>query len=530
MNWENTIIRDELAYRILKNYGRLESKNYRPDLIFEVEQNGWAGDWEGRTILALVFHGQVTKREPAYLEQILQKLPERFNQRGYIGKILLNKEIDEQQLAGHSWLLRGLIEYFLWKKDKKVWDIIECIVRHLYIPTKGAYHTYPVQSECRGMNGEASGNIAIKQGVWHLSTDIGCAFICLDALTYYYELTKDKQTEKLIREMIAAFVQIDFVGSSMQTHATLTATRGILKFFEITKEDSYLEEAIRIFEIYEAHGMTENYANFNWFLRPVWTEPCAIVDSYMVSMLLFKHTKKPHYLQTAQRIYYNGIGFAQRYNGGFGCDICTGDNSMVLMPKEEIFEAYWCCSMRGAEGLKAVAEDTVCIENDTIYIYHYHDLETYLDDLHLRIQTEYPRKGKLSLYKEGISTHKRFAVYIPEFAQNSCKCMLNDKKYQVNLENGYLIVPCEQEYMEIIITFDIPIYETRTTNTKTVYKKYFYGDLLLGMPLNKEEGLKIEDMKPINCMIDMENEQLSKAVKLQILFPIESTYDGKDES
>ncbi len=68
LDWEVSTLSGELGYRILKNYCRLESDIYRPGKIFQMEQNGWPGDWEGRTILALV-HGQVTKREPAFFKR-----------------------------------------------------------------------------------------------------------------------------------------------------------------------------------------------------------------------------------------------------------------------------------------------------------------------------------------------------------------------------------------------------------------------------------------------------------------------------
>ncbi len=34
-------------------------------------------------------------------------------------------------------------------------------------------------------------------------------------------------------------------------------------------------------------GMTRNYANCNWFEDLFWTEPCAIVDSFMAAAGLF---------------------------------------------------------------------------------------------------------------------------------------------------------------------------------------------------------------------------------------------------
>ena len=63
--------------------------------------------------------------------------------------------------------------------------------------------------------------------------------------------------------------------------------------------------------------MTENHENYNWFDRfDTWTEPCAIIDSYLLAVQLWEHTMKPEYRDDAELIYYNGICHTQRNNGG----------------------------------------------------------------------------------------------------------------------------------------------------------------------------------------------------------------------
>ena len=52
------------------------------------------------------------------------------------------------------------------------------------------------------------------------------------------------------------------------------------------------------------------------------------------------------------------MGYGQRPNGGWGCDLCAGARDEFLRPAAEIFEACWCCTMRGAEGLaRAMVDD-----------------------------------------------------------------------------------------------------------------------------------------------------------------------------
>ena len=57
--FEQVVPKGDLAYRMVKNYARLEGTEYRPEQIFDIDKNGWPGDWEGRTILALAPFGAV---------------------------------------------------------------------------------------------------------------------------------------------------------------------------------------------------------------------------------------------------------------------------------------------------------------------------------------------------------------------------------------------------------------------------------------------------------------------------------------
>src|SRR5690606_15790318 len=121
---------------------------------------------------------------------------------------------------------------------------------------------------------------------WHLSSDVGCAFIMLDGVTHAYEITRDERLLELIWTMINKFEELDLIANNCQTHATLSATRGIMRFYELTKNSGILNKVIQVFNLYIDKGMTLNYANLNWFGKNSWTEPCAVVDSYILAFKL----------------------------------------------------------------------------------------------------------------------------------------------------------------------------------------------------------------------------------------------------
>lgn len=88
--------------------------------------------------------------------------------------------------------------------------------------------------------------------------------------------------------MIKRFATIDLRGGSAQTHASLSAARAILRFARVTQRRELMSIADKVFANYKAHGMTDHFANDNWFGRPRWTEGCAIIDSFDVAMLLWQ--------------------------------------------------------------------------------------------------------------------------------------------------------------------------------------------------------------------------------------------------
>ena len=363
LNYENVTPRGELARRLGKNFSRLEDKIYFPDSVY-TSSGGWPGDYEGRVMLALILHERISGRESAHLNEILRQFGGRINERGYFDYIL-NGEFSEQQLSGHNWTLRALNEYSLSGRDRFVSGAAERIVENLYLPVRGHYSHYCLDPAMRPLDGQASGHAGDKAvDGWYLSTDIGCAYMSFDGLTQYYELTGDKRVGELIDEMFETFTKIDFVGAHMQTHASLTATRGILRYYGTTKRPELLEFAKKLFRLYTDCAMTQNYCNYNWFARSSWTEPCAIVDSYMVARELHRLTGEQEYLWLATNILHNGLYHAQRSNGGFGCDGCLRPDEPYLSCQDGLYEAFWCCTMRGAEGLSYAARNAVLDSGD----------------------------------------------------------------------------------------------------------------------------------------------------------------------
>ncbi len=342
---------EELQTRIELNYQRLSTGDYYSiGDIFPPEDYDWWGDKEGRALLAFMSHYKLSGRAIPCMEQMLSQMESHLNPLGYFGPIF-ETEIHEQQLSGHSWLLRGLCEHYEVFGDAYCLQSIRRITENLYLPLMGRFSSYPIDRNLK-KDGDVSGSEIGKLDGWILSSDVGCAFMSIDGLSHAYKVTKDNRIRELLNEMIRVYLAIDKVSLQAQTHCTLTAARGMVRMFRETQDAVYLQGAEAIAKLYfEGGGMTATYQNLNWWGRPdSWTEPCAIVDSLMLAAELYKLTQSESYRTLAARVYHNGLATAQRDNGGAGTDsIVVAGGTDTLTPAT--YEAFFCCTMRLAEGL-----------------------------------------------------------------------------------------------------------------------------------------------------------------------------------
>lgn len=348
----NAIYYEDFSQRVARNYGRLASDTYRNERVFREAEYAWEGDWEGRALLAFVCLKRLTGKEISSLPYEISHLKEKTNRYGYFGAVTDGSAVSEQLLSGNGWFLRGLCEYYQDTKDEGILANIKSIVENLYLRCEGLYDRYPLVE--RGAEGGVMGELARGADGWTLSTDVGCAFIALDGLSAAYAILKDGALKTFIDKQIDRFLAIDKLQYRVQTHATLTVCRAILRMYLLTDEKHYLARGKELFDYYVHTGMTLTYENFNWFGREdTWTEPCAVIDSLITALYLYRSLGDETYLKLARRIYFNGFNLCQRDNGGAGTNSCVTERAPVW--SAQMYEAEFCCSMRTAEGLYRVS-------------------------------------------------------------------------------------------------------------------------------------------------------------------------------
>jgi len=287
--------------------------------------------------------------------------------------------------------------------------------------------------------------------------------------------------------MVGRFLEMDLVGMKAQTHATLTGLRAVLRYCKITGRKNLLPEIESRYKLYRELAMTENYENFNWFERPEWTEPCAIVDSYLLAVQLWQQTQIPKYMEDAQLIYYNAIGHAQRANGGFGCDNCPGPVDNFVSVKAD--EAFWCCTMRGGEGLSRAVEYSYFQSKDVLVLPSFYTgyVNLNLKNIPVTIsqKTAYPFDNKvvLTIEKLKIPTRVTLKFFAPSWIRQPM-VTINREPVKFEICNQFVVVSSQVQAgdkIEYSFTMVSGVESVaNVSHTPAGRVRLFYGPLLLG--------------------------------------------------
>ncbi len=529
LSFSDIFVGGDLSQRIERNFDRLESSIYRSPDIFKPNDGEWPGDYEGRTILALVLLAQASHRPPLYLSEIMRHLADHVNPQGYFGSIRTMGSVDEQQLAGNSWVLRAMVEHYRWKHDSLSRQIIQTIVENLLVPIGGLFSVYPSDERPMIEGGPAGQLLDQHRGAWSLSTDIGCAFIMLDGATAAYSILPSPRLKRVIEEMVRRFAELDPQVLSMQTHATLSAARGITRYYEIDGNASLLSVVERTYQLYTRNAMTANYANYNWFGRPRWTEACAVIDSFILATELWKHTRRAQYLDDAHKIYFNAMCHAQRPNGGFGCDSCVGAPGNNLEPlSSAAFEASWCCTMRGGEGLARAAQYIWLVEADKIILGFYHNgiarILMGADHITIRQVTRYPVQGaiRLEILDTSVVEDTTLSLYIPEWVDNHQVCLtIHGVRQTAQVTDHFVAVTKRFQPGDIVeLAFPIPLRRVESVANSENSYSLWHGTLMLGAESRSQEVT----LSPSETFTPLENAFYRMKESHRLLSPLTDLY------
>lgn len=441
-------VQGDLRGRISANMDYIEEQPFWPKNIFAAsDTSGWSGGLEGRALLAWVSDGQAIKRNPVYAEPMVEQLSGRFNDEGYVGPVIKDGVLNEQQMAGNSWMLRGLCAYYQWTLNtaskEKVRGYIQSIVQNLFLANKGSFQEYPViRDSLESLASPETGIIVRTEGKWMLSSDVGCVFVALDGLSDAYSVLQDTAIKEVFNELASRFLAMDLLKVQAHTHSSLSAMRGLLRYASLTGERKFIADVQRLWTVFSKTGMSENYGVFNWLGRyDTWSDPNAVVDAYMLSSQLWALTRDVRYLEDAELIYVNALAQAQRSFGGFGSDNNPlASNFYITSHTIETSSG----TLRGAEGLSAAVSYGYFAKDDTLFVPFLgsSDAHFVLDGAPVTIhqESEYPLKSVATFSVFG-KTSAEFVLLLPVRSWDlSCSLKINGVITDAPVKNGFMEV------------------------------------------------------------------------------------------
>jgi hypothetical protein len=515
----------DLAHRTGQNFTRLQSPLYRPPQLFNGQNvHAWPGDFEGRALLAITLLSRATGQEPDYFPAMVAEHTNHLNPQGLFGAALDPHAINEQQLSGHGWFLRGLCEYYEWKRESQTLAQIRAVVRNLALPLRGSYAMYPIDPALRtraaapANPGAVDGQLNGQHGDWAVSSDTGCAFIFLDGMAHAWLVLKAAgdadaaELKELIDEAVERYIQMDLVAMKAQTHASLTGMRALMRVYGETGDAKLLQAVEERYRLYRTTGMTANYANTNWFGRQdSWTEPCAIIDSYMVATQLWQHTGDSAYLEDAHLIWFNGVGRGLRGNGGFGTDTCAGYGSAWV--KVRSYEANFCCTLRGGEGHARAAQYLYFAREGELTVPFYGDSQATVNlgtpekprPITLRQSAAYPYPGpvRIEVVANPMRTLMTLRLFAPGWTSNH-RLTLNGHEVHTSLEKSFVTARVAPKAGDVYqLDFDLHLGAREPVNPAAMpgYYAFQAGPLLLGYKPAADPAATLRSPDPTSMQI-----------------------------
>lgn len=465
--------RAELAFH------HLQEDYFQWDSISCVNFEPFPGDAIGRTINGLTLLSRALHQPaPANLQDIMRRVPAVANSDGYLGPKLPESRANEDVLAGHNGYACGLAEYALWTKDPVATESLKCMVPNLFVPVRDAIACYRDTSD------------AAAKVNWHLSGgDIGQLFLILDGMTRAYALAPSPEFRATIETAIDRYRKLDLVGISAQTHAMLSATTGILRWYEMQHRPEDLAFAEALYKQYRTLAMTETYENYNWFNRPQWTEACAVRDSFILTVNLWRLTGRADYLEDAHLILFNGLLPGQLHNGGFGTGPCVGPATGMCRTKTHS-EAPFCCSMRGGEALARAIQYSYFLDQNTVCLPFYADSVATLRfaerTCQVRQKTGYPHTGqvRLEVMESQVNTETKWLFFVPPWAvRDSLEIRVNGQRAEPCQANSFAEItvrPVVGTVIEVTFQQERGLRPAVQSHQAPGACRYFSGPLLLG--------------------------------------------------
>lgn len=208
-----------------------------------------------------------------------------------------------------------------------------------------------------------------KNGGTYAAAYVTCYFHAMEGLVKLFQVTKEQRYLSLTERMAAFYENFDVIPIE-HTHGMLCNQYALLQLYEQTGSKHYLKSVedrwdtmVNDGHVNPAGGVLEGTQIGN-----PRDEGCAETDWLRLNLKLFEITGNMRHLDMAERLIWNHYLANQNSSGGFGCRYVLNDQEGVFGFAVYSTEATWCCDFHGALGFQLLKPFLVTGQDQEIRI------------------------------------------------------------------------------------------------------------------------------------------------------------------
>jgi hypothetical protein len=256
-----------------------------------------------------------------------------------------------------------------------------------------------------------------------------CYFPAIEGLVKLYQITKEQKYIETATRMAQLYAAFD-VATPAHTHGMLCTYYSILLLSEATGDMSFLPQAEQRWEFLISNGFIDPLGGIaegisNGISKH--DEGCSEMDWLRLNIKLYELTGKTRYLDMADRLVHNHYIANQWSSGGFGHRLMLSDSIGVYGLGKGVAEATWCCDFHCTLGFLYYRQAIVSQDNKNLKIEFAENFTT----PQLVSEITYSDSTVIQQLTFPSGFDGVLSIRIPEWAEN---ISLKD----ATVENGYL--------------------------------------------------------------------------------------------
>jgi uncharacterized protein len=431
----------ELEQRILRYFEWAENSLPLKDLVQPTSQDLWQTDTPARALLELVYESQIRDNQPKQLKPVWWAFDNNCNALGYMGDILPDSLVNEQQLQNNGLMFNALCEYYRLTKDSVALKRVNAIIDNLVMPTSFLLKRYPDESVIKSKIVEINDSSKIfSLNGWQLSAKFGGRFEYLKGLALSLEFTHRKELEPIINELLNQYWKTDF--KNKRTEYYLKGMQSALILAKIRKDKTLLDSVQNRFRQYQQIYTTPNFESYEVCGANGKTSPTSTSLACSIALNLWQETGKTEYLEYSQKIYYNAIGFQQHSDGALYEQTTTGSVPFFITPapldeKKKAINYQYC-----GEAFRDLVENSLTELSTHLVLTSYQEGEYEVEQgkqrLAFSVQSRYPFVNQIDINIDAAPV-KPVALQFPDFKWMRIKSVeLNGKNVEIQKINHFL--------------------------------------------------------------------------------------------